>query len=231
MVESITINSTASIDTKAISDLYDVFAEKAITTLSTEKNGRRLTQGEYAKGLTTLIMPMLQLSAQTIQQKPQIDAQVALTTSQKVSIDSEKTIKENQSAKDLLLKDAQVALVSQQKSTESERTAQVHQVVEEAVAKQTYNVFNVQKQGVILDKQAIKLDQDTQLTTAQAQAIGDQVVDNRRIKIIQTLGDTYSTMAANTLTVSSDMWKVLFDKISELDTISVPAAYTITKVS
>ena len=231
MVESITINSTASIDTKAISDLYDVFAEKAITTLSTEKNGRRLTQGEYAKGLTTLIMPMLQLSAQTIQQKPQIDAQVALTTSQKVSIDSEKTIKENQSAKDLLLKDAQVALVSQQKSTESERTAQVHQVVEEAVAKQTYNVSNVQKQGVILDKQAIKLDQDTQLTTAQAQAIGDQVVDNRRIKIIQTLGDTYSTMAANTLTVSSDMWKVLFDKISELDTISVPAAYTITKVS
>lgn len=199
MVESITINSTVSIDTKAISDLYDVFAEKAITTLSTEKNGRRLTQGEYAKGLTTLIMPMLQLSAQTIQQKPQIDAHVAL--------------------------------VSQQKSTESERTAQVHQVVEEAVAKQTYNVSNVQKQGVILDKQAIKLDQDTQLTTAQAQAIGDQVVDNRRIKIMQTLGDTYSTMAANTLTVSSDMWKVLFDKISELDKISVPAAYTITKVS
>ena len=177
-ITPIVVDTTVQIDAVAIGALYDILEKKAIQTLTTQSNGRRLTQAEYAKGLTNCIMPMLNLAVQTAQQQP--------TLSQRYN---------------------------------------------EAVAGQNARVQNIVKQGLVLDKQASKLDQDIQLVTAQAQAIGDQVIDNRRIKIMQTLGDTYSTMAANTLTVSSDMWKVLFDKISELDTISVPAAYTIKKVS
>lgn len=112
-----------------------------------------------------------------------------------------------------------------------QRQPMLDQQLEEAQQGQASRVANLAKQGVILDKQALKLDKEITMTEAQTDAITQQVIDNRRIKIMATLGDTYSTMAANQLTVNADMWTVLFNKINELDTISIPASYAITKVT
>ena len=90
---------------------------------------------------------------------------------------------------------------------------------------------NAVKQGVLLDKQATKLDADTGLVNTQAQAIEEQVIDNRRIKMIQVMGDTYGTVGAGGLTVSADMWTTFFTKLNDLDTISIPASKAVTKVT
>lgn len=89
---------------------------------------------------------------------------------------------------------------------------------------------NAVKQGTLLTKQATKLDADTSLVNTQAQAIEEQVIDNRRIKMIQVMGDTYGTVGAGGLTVSADMWTTFFTKLNDLDTISIPASKAITKV-
>ena len=90
---------------------------------------------------------------------------------------------------------------------------------------------NAQKQGVILDKQATKLDADTSLVTAQEDAITQQVIDNRKIKVFDGLGDTYGTNGAGGLTVSSDMWEFYFNIGADLTGTTAPTSTTVSTVS
>lgn len=113
-----------------------------------------------------------------------------------------------------------------------QRQPSLDQQLDEAKLGQAARVANLTKQGVILDKQASKLDKDILMTEAQTAAITQQVIDNRQIKVMATLGDTYSTMAANQLTVNSDMWTFFFNMIHKLEsTVSIPASMAITKVT
>lgn len=90
---------------------------------------------------------------------------------------------------------------------------------------------NKLKQGALLDQQILKLAEDTLLVSAQEDAITQQVVDNRKIKVIDAMGECYGTVSAGGLTVSAEMWKVWFDFIKTLDNTSgVPSTTAITKV-
>jgi len=87
---------------------------------------------------------------------------------------------------------------------------------------------NKTKQGTILEKQAAKLDADTDLVKAQKDAISQQVIDNRKIKVFDGLLDSYGTNGAGGLTVSTDMWKYVFDLAADLTTQTAPAQGTLT---
>jgi len=89
---------------------------------------------------------------------------------------------------------------------------------------------NALKQGQLLDKQVIKLDADTSLVTAQENAITQQVIDNRKIKVFDTLGETYGTVGAGGLTVSANMWATFFSLGADLADITSPTSTTVTKV-
>lgn len=94
---------------------------------------------------------------------------------------------------------------------------------------------NTKKQGIILDKQATKLDADTELVAAQQVAIQQQVIDNRFIKAGSILGDYFGTVGAGGLKVDSTMNTALFNIMAELlegdYELSIPTSFSITKVS
>lgn len=89
---------------------------------------------------------------------------------------------------------------------------------------------NLTKQGELLDKQILKMAEDILLTTAQKDAIADQVIDNRRIKAVSSLGDTFGTMSANQVAPNAEMWAVYFNMVNQLETIVVPTTMTVSKV-
>jgi hypothetical protein len=89
---------------------------------------------------------------------------------------------------------------------------------------------NLAKQGIILDKQAVKLEADIALVNAQSAAVTQQVEDNRKIKLCSILGDTYGMITTGSNAPSAEMWTTFFNKLNDLDTISVPASTAITKV-
>ena len=92
---------------------------------------------------------------------------------------------------------------------------------------------NAVLQGTLLSKQATKLTADTALVGAQEDAITQQVIDNRKIKVFDTLGETYGTVGAGGLTVSADMWSKFFTLGADLAATSgftIPASTTVSKV-
>jgi len=89
---------------------------------------------------------------------------------------------------------------------------------------------NALKQGILLDKQSLKLDADKALVEAQEDAITQQVIDNRKIKVFDTLGETYGTVGAGGLTVSSEMWTTFFALGADLSDFTAPTTTTVTKV-
>ena len=92
---------------------------------------------------------------------------------------------------------------------------------------------NAVKQGTLLDKQITKLEADTALVGAQEDAITQQVIDNRKIKVIDAMGEAYGTVSAGGLTVSADMWTKWFNFIFTLDPSigTAPTSVAITKVT
>ena len=57
---------------------------------------------------------------------------------------------------------------------------------------------------------------DVNMTAAQQKALEEQVVDNRYIKAIDSLADTYGTFGAGGLSVSSEQWNKYYGLISQL---------------
>ena len=82
----------------------------------------------------------------------------------------------------------------------------------------------------LVAQQLAKLTADTEYVGAQQLALEEQVEDNRLIKSIDALGDTFGTFGAGGLTVSSDMWGTYFGMITDLTTIAAPTSTTVSKV-
>ena len=97
-----------------------------------------------------------------------------------------------------------------------QRQPQIDQQLSEAKAKQTFNVANVEKQGLLLDEQIDKLKADTELVKAQELAIEEQVIDNRKIKALDIIGETYSGAMTGGLVVTADMWTVFYSLAASL---------------
>ena len=88
------------------------------------------------------------------------------------------------------------------------------------------------KQLEILEQNYSKLIKEVAYLEAQKTALEEQVIDNRRIKSADSMGETYGTAMAGGLTVSQDMWTKYFDMVQELsDAGSVPSNTVISKLT
>lgn len=83
----------------------------------------------------------------------------------------------------------------------------------------------------LVAQQLAKLTADTNYVSAQQAALEEQVQDNKLIKAIDALGDTFGTFGAGGLTVSSDMWAAYFGMVYDLTGETAPSSTTVTKVT
>ena len=66
---------------------------------------------------------------------------------------------------------------------------------------------------------------------AQKLAMEEQVIDNRKIKALDSLADTYGTFGAGGITMSSEMWAAYFSIVNDLTGTTEPTSTTVTKVT
>lgn len=129
-----------------------------------------------------------------------------------------------QSAIELILKSEQIENQIELSKLQIQKT---QQEIEKLLPLQ---IENTKAQGKLTKAQEEKTKAQKELVEAQKTSIEEQTIDNRKIKAIEVLGDTFGRQAATGLTVNSAMWSTFFGLINDLVTISIPASTTITKV-
>jgi len=82
----------------------------------------------------------------------------------------------------------------------------------------------------LAQNQADKVLADKQLTDAQKDGITQQVIDNRKIKALNSLANTYGTFGAGGLTMSTDMWTTYFSIVADLAGATAPTSTTVSRV-
>ena len=107
-----------AIDITEIGAVYDALSLKAVGTMSKLFDDGVIEAKDKAQVAASTINNVLQLSVQTVQQEKLNSAQIAQITAQTSTIASEMAIKTAQSTKDLLVKDAQIGIIGEQKTTE-----------------------------------------------------------------------------------------------------------------
>jgi len=214
--------------------------------ISIQQRTRTLTNGVYsawsAWATTTELPPYVNTDLteyrldNTVEFKPKYDANfssiLALTiadgTPYKATVDFLTAQFDNYNISDEYKAQLQAQMMSNMTvgfTTSAMQTA-ISLTDKEVMADANYD--NTIKQGDILDKQATKLTADTSLVGAQEAAITQQVVDNRKIKVFAGLLDSYGTNGAGGLSVSTDMWKYVFDLAANLTTQTAPTQSTLT---
>jgi len=90
--------------------------------------------------------------------------------------------------------------------------------------------YKFDKELAMLDAQIAKVNADTSLVTAQEAGITQQVVDNRKIKALNSLSNTYGVFGSGGITMSTDMWTTYFSIVGDLAGTAAPASTTVAKV-
>ena len=115
------------------------------------------------------------------------------------------------------------------------RTVQNQPIIDGQVAQAAENLLlsqDTHASKVSLAKnQSDKIISDIGLINAQKDGIIQQVIDNRKIKTLNSLANTYGTFGAGGLTMSSDMWTAYFDLAADLSGITAPTGTTVSRVS
>jgi hypothetical protein len=91
----------------------------------------------------------------------------------------------------------------------------------------------------ILTAQRTKAEYDSTLVNEKTEAMKQQLIDQRRIKALEQLSDTYGTIGASSNTVSTEMWTIYYALVKLLadgniptaTDIAIPASTSVTKVS
>ena len=121
-------------------------------------------------------------------------------------------------------------LIDAQIATERKRTLDVVSTTAVRDANSTVDVINKGKQGLLYDKQALKLIADTLFVEKQTLELGRSVEFNNNIKALDSYADMIGTMGAGGLVISSDMWTTFFEMVHALnENGSVPTSTTIVK--
>ena len=227
-----------AVDIQQIGSVYDSLESKIKATLDEQWGHGRLTGSDYAQVLSSTITQAMQLAVQSVQNQSEIDAKIAETNaqtsllgSQKSKVDSDKLIAEAQSAKDLELKDerktqiiAQTYLVNTQKSNAIKHGLQMDENLSLLTDEHPYKVQ-------MIANQVAKINSDKQLVDEQKNGITQQVIDNRKIKALNSLANTYGVFGSGGLTLSTDMWSTYFNIVSDLTGGTVPSNTTVAKVT
>lgn len=149
--------------------LYDELMRSMKTHLVEEFDAGRLTGDGYAKVYLGGTQQAMQTALQFVLQQELTNAQI-----EQIQLQNDKIVK------DTALVDAQIALIQAQTAQAQAETALINQRLltetenTDLVAAQ---VANAAKQGIILDKQAAKLDADTEVAVEQKYNLQAQRLD------------------------------------------------------
>ena len=198
-----------------IGSVYDALETKISETLTSQYDMGRLKGAEYADVLAASMAALINASVQTVQQQPLTDAQVEQAAAQTNLIITETGIKEVQSAKDLLLKDAQVldmkvkdyaTLANTQKDIElkdaqvlTEQQRRASMVIEDGV-KQAQSEADLDTKGaqkLLIENQTSTEAEKALLTTRQKDFYDDQ----KELKVMEAAGNAIGMYAAGSGTV------------------------------
>jgi len=82
----------------------------------------------------------------------------------------------------------------------------------------------------LVSEQLAKMIAETSFIDEQETQLINSVEYNNKIKALASLADVYGTFGAGGLTMSANMWEVLFKIVNDLATVAVPTSTTVSKV-
>jgi len=208
-------------DLMNVTTIYKVFLDEGLSALKQLQDTTQMQDDHYANAASQIIIGAMSNSIQTIEVLQRIDSMI---------IDD--TIKQGQNAKDLLMKDAQLAseiankeLRVQQKAsmiiddTIKNDTAtkdiaiKAQQVIGETIKNGSGNTANS-----IYTAQLNKMLADINFTNEQKLQLGYSVTYNNRIKVSEKYVETLGNLGLGGLVVPASMWKTYFDMAANLYT-------------
>lgn len=119
--------------------------------------------------------------------------------------------------------DAKIDLLQEQKS-------EVNQAVLDRQAKRQPEVNILTKQELLTQEQINKLKKDIEYVESQKNAMLEQVIDNRTIKAMDSIGETIGTLGNGGIRVPQKLFEVYLEQNQILTGISKTGDTTITKL-
>lgn len=119
--------------------------------------------------------------------------------------------------------DAKIDLLQEQKS-------EVNQAVLDRQAKRQLEVNILTKQELLTQEQINKLKKDIEYIESQKNAMLEQVIDNRTIKAMDSIGETIGTLGNGGIRVPQKLFEVYLEQNQILTGISKAGDTTITKL-
>jgi hypothetical protein len=126
--------------------VFDVLMRSVESHLDKQYNSGRIKGAEYATVYLGALQAVLQQAISFTLQEQKVEADIALQEQQTLSVTNDIAIKTAQSSKDLLVKDAEIALRNEQVASSQANTSRT-------------NTLST-KQGTVFDKQALSFDRD-----------------------------------------------------------------------
>lgn len=226
--------------------IFDKLIAAVNKNIEGQYNKNRITGPDYANVYLGSMQSVIAQSMEFLLRENVTEAQVDLLRQQKLS-ETERTRLANAQAEGQEYTVARI-LPEQARQLEGQAAvAQVNKGIAYATQQDKIDTSSYKKQVEEVNKdisvgtktskialvagQVNKLTADTNYVGAQQTALEEQVEDNRLIKAIDALGDTYGTFGAGGLTVSSDMWATYYGMITSLTTQTAPNSTTVTKVT
>jgi hypothetical protein len=159
--------------------VFDVLMRSIDAHLDKQYTSGRIKGSDYATVYLGALQAVLAQAMQFVLSEQEAEKKLDLMAAQIDAINSEKTVKENQSSKDLLVKDSQMALQGAQKlAIDSEKGVKEAQSGKDLLLKQEQidaskaNTLMKQiqstKQNAVYDKQALGFDRDYKYKVAKS---------------------------------------------------------------
>lgn len=153
----------------------------------------------------------------------ELDARVSLLATQKQEVEQSITDRTTKLPKEIEEMDAKIDLLQEQKS-------EVNQAVLDRQAKRQPEVNILTKQELLTQEQINKLKKDIEYVESQKNAMLDQVIDNRTIKAMDSIGETIGTLGNGGIRVPQKLFEVYLEQNQILTGISKAGDTTITKL-
>lgn len=199
----------SSIDLNQVTDIYTKLEELGTATVDKLFNIYDISGEDKAKAITSYVTTMMEISVNAQIQGKLTASTIEVNDKQIEDIASTIKVREEQSSKDLEVKNSQIAKLV-------EETNLIKEHIKDRTEKRPKELSNLTKQGTLLDKQANKLESDKNYVDNQSTQLSNQVEHNKLIKAMDSIGDTYGTLGAGGLRVTASMWQTYFNLNKQL---------------
>jgi len=230
-----------AITTTDLSTIYDYFLQKGLDRLTQLQKDTQMEDEHLATASSNIITGAMKNSISALEAIKRVELlELQKDTEIKKALDivSTTSVRDAQSAQDLLNKasekariDEQTLLMSKQVDTEIKKALDIVSTTSVRDAQSAQDLLNKTAQKLLINQQVAKLVADTSFVGEQETQLSLSVGYNNSIKALTAYGNMIGTMGAGGLVISSDMWSTFFNMIQGLsaNVSSNPNSTTVTK--